>query len=229
MLLPHMHKAFEIYHALEKSRGYAIGLRQSLNHINSGLILFDRHMHVVYANQKAMEIQANHHLSFASDKIIAGCSQESQQLREMIQLAISRGERSDRDVGMMSLANGLALIAVPLHPQLLTLLDGETGLYAVLMIGDVQSLSEIEPEMLQLLYGLTQSEAKLAVCLSDGKSLDQCSEAHGISLNTARSYLKLIFQKTETSRQAELVARIKSIPVSNGRPHSGDSSVDSKG
>jgi len=73
--------------------------------------------------------------------------------------------------------------------------------------------------MLQLLYGLTQSEAKLAVCLSDGKTLEKCSEIHGISLNTARSYLKLIFQKTETSRQAELVARVKSIPVANGRSH----------
>lgn len=67
--------------------------------------------------------------------------------------------------------------------------------------------------MLQLLYGLTNAEARLAACIADGYSLEQCRENIGVTLATARSYLKQVFQKTETRRQAELVGLIKGIPL----------------
>lgn len=222
-LLPHIHKAYELFHALEKTKGYSAGFEQAMDRINSGLIMFDRRMSPVYKNRKAEEVLAHvRELSISSDKVSASTPQESVQLRGLISTAITSSENQEKDIGIMTLQTqdsmhrNLVLIAIPLHPRVLSLLDGETGVFAALMIGVVQNNSEVDPDILHLLYGLTQSEAKLAVCLADGKSLEQCSEVHGISLNTARSYLKIIFQKTGTSRQAELVALVKTIPVING-------------
>jgi DNA-binding CsgD family transcriptional regulator len=58
---------------------------------------------------------------------------------------------------------------------------------------------------LRELYALTAVEARLAVCLSQGKSVDEAASAMGVTVNTARTYLKRIYSKTGVRRQTELV------------------------
>jgi DNA-binding CsgD family transcriptional regulator/PAS domain-containing protein len=62
--------------------------------------------------------------------------------------------------------------------------------------------------LLRSLYGLTQGEARFARNLAAAGSLRQAAEATGISYETARWYVKILFQKTGTRRQAELVGRL---------------------
>ncbi len=57
-------------------------------------------------------------------------------------------------------------------------------------------------------YRFTAAESRLAQTLLDGCSVRQAAERNGITYNTARGYLKILFQKTGTRRQAELVARL---------------------
>jgi DNA-binding CsgD family transcriptional regulator len=64
------------------------------------------------------------------------------------------------------------------------------------------------PEALTELYQLTLSEAELVRLLAAGLSLEEAADKRGVSLNTARSHLKHVFAKTETSRQGELVRLI---------------------
>jgi DNA-binding CsgD family transcriptional regulator len=54
-------------------------------------------------------------------------------------------------------------------------------------------------------FGLTYTQAKLAIEIAKGKGLKACTERLGIAMSTGRTHLKQIFQKTETRRQAELV------------------------
>ena len=55
------------------------------------------------------------------------------------------------------------------------------------------------------LYGLSQSETRLTCALVAGEPLGSAAKITGVQEQTARSYLKQIFAKTETNRQAELV------------------------
>lgn len=55
-------------------------------------------------------------------------------------------------------------------------------------------------------FGLTPAEARLAVELTSGCSLADCAQRLGVTYETARSYLRVIFSKTGTHRQGELVA-----------------------
>jgi DNA-binding CsgD family transcriptional regulator len=61
-------------------------------------------------------------------------------------------------------------------------------------------------DRLRVRFGLTRAEARLAVALADGMGLRHAAERNGVRLSTARVQLKSIFLKTETHRQAELVA-----------------------
>ena len=65
-------------------------------------------------------------------------------------------------------------------------------------------------EALSELYQLTHSEAELVRLLASGLSLEEAADKRGVSLNTARSHLKHVFAKTDTSRQGELVRLIVS-------------------
>ncbi len=70
-------------------------------------------------------------------------------------------------------------------------------------IGDLP----IPPEaILKRLYDLTPAEARLAQGLAVGDSLDEVASGLGIRMSTARTQLASIFGKTDTRRQAKLVA-----------------------
>lgn len=64
------------------------------------------------------------------------------------------------------------------------------------------------PELAQF-FGFTAAETKLAAFLVSGGSLSEFARRNGISRNTARNQLQVIFQKTDVRRQAELVALLR--------------------
>lgn len=65
------------------------------------------------------------------------------------------------------------------------------------------------PQRLRQLFNLTRREAALALLLARGHSLTEAASELGISDQTARAYLKQVFQKSGATRQAELVRRIQ--------------------
>jgi DNA-binding CsgD family transcriptional regulator len=77
---------------------------------------------------------------------------------------------------------------------------------ACIFVTDPDAQHEPSEAVLQRLFGLTRAEAKLAVCLFQGKALDTAAAVLSLTRETVRTYLKRIFQKTATRRQAELVA-----------------------
>jgi len=59
-------------------------------------------------------------------------------------------------------------------------------------------------------FGLTRSEAKLTQKLAEGMSLDQAADLVGISLSSARTYLKTVFSKIGVNRQPQLMKTVLS-------------------
>ncbi|MEZ4394893.1 MAG: PAS domain-containing protein [Polyangiales bacterium] len=60
-------------------------------------------------------------------------------------------------------------------------------------------------ELLRTVFSLTPTEARLAFAIAEGSTPAEASELLGMSVLTARTHLKRIFDKTSTTRQAELV------------------------
>lgn len=55
-------------------------------------------------------------------------------------------------------------------------------------------------------FSLTPTEARIALALTEGRPLPQIASDFGISRTTAAFHMRNIFQKTGSSRQAELVS-----------------------
>lgn len=68
----------------------------------------------------------------------------------------------------------------------------------------------MEPNLhaMSTIFGLTPTEARLSRELAKGLSLEDASAALRITVSSARTYLKTVFQKTGAARQADLVRLI---------------------
>ena len=78
------------------------------------------------------------------------------------------------------------------------------------------------PGMIRAFFGLTPAEAGLAHEITKGDGLSRCAHRLGITISTARSHLKHVFEKTGTKRQAELVRLLFccGVSVADQRPAS---------
>lgn len=70
---------------------------------------------------------------------------------------------------------------------------------------------DLSQELLMANFGLSKTEARLSATLASGRTLAEYARENGISRNTARNQLSIVFDKTGVRRQAELVARISRI------------------
>ena len=75
----------------------------------------------------------------------------------------------------------------------------------MLLIIDPEQEAEPAATLLRRLYGLTKSEADVALLVLRGEGLKPIAEALSVSVNTIRFQLQRVFDKTDTHRQAELV------------------------
>ena len=83
---------------------------------------------------------------------------------------------------------------------------------AIIIIRDPQRQPSAPPaELLRQLYGLSKTEAAIAINLSVGKAIEEIAAIQGIRISTLRWHLKAIFAKTGASRQAELVRLVARI------------------
>ncbi|MGE5477540.1 MAG: DNA-binding response regulator [Bacteroidales bacterium] len=79
------------------------------------------------------------------------------------------------------------------------------GALALVFVREIDTCPLPTPEALRDLFSLSMSEARLAHALASGLDIKEAAELQGVTLSTARTYLKRLFQKTGANRQAELV------------------------
>jgi DNA-binding CsgD family transcriptional regulator len=82
-----------------------------------------------------------------------------------------------------------------------------------LYVTDPRKPVETQEEILQRLFGLTPREAAVLRILVEGEDLQSVAARLGIGIETVRSHVKHIMERTGASRQAELVRMVLSSPA----------------
>lgn len=85
------------------------------------------------------------------------------------------------------------------------------------MIHDPEGVVRLNPELISKVHGLTPTEAALAAALAEGETPASIAHERGCSEQTVRTHIKRILEKTETSRQVDLVRLL----LSGGAMHLG--------
>jgi DNA-binding CsgD family transcriptional regulator len=89
----------------------------------------------------------------------------------------------------------------------------EIGPQTVLVLIDLDRSPQPSVATLQNMFSLTPSEARLALRIGAGETPSEIAENGTASLATVRSQLASIFAKTQTRRQAELVALLARVAI----------------
>jgi DNA-binding CsgD family transcriptional regulator len=85
------------------------------------------------------------------------------------------------------------------------------GARAILVLTDLEGTAEFSPGLLTRVFNLTPAQANIAARIAAGRSLEEIAAELGVTLETARHHLKVVFGKTETHRQGELVALLNKL------------------
>lgn len=84
---------------------------------------------------------------------------------------------------------------------------------AVLLVSLPEEPQEAPAELLRRLFGLTLAEARVCERLVQRRTIKDIARDLGIAVDTVRAHLKSVYTKTDTAKQAELVAKIMATPV----------------
>ncbi len=214
----HMTRSIEMTRRLAFSESQLNNAFYLVDQLNFGVIFFDEHATIIQANQFAQTLMREADgLSIKNRNLVTSHTAEGKKLSGIIQSALNlhRGQSEPApctiNIDRPSGKPPFYVTAIPL-PQQSDPFSPSPAAFIV-FICDSELDSVIPTRYLQRRYGLTPSEAKLAQRLSHGDSLREVAEQIGLTYETARWYLKIIFQKTGVRRQAELLRLLLSDQV----------------
>jgi DNA-binding CsgD family transcriptional regulator len=207
--LPHLLRAFYLRQKLLRAQLGVSTAIDALEQTHSAIIVVDSCLSILYATPLAEQmLRQKTDLAVVYGKLEIRQPGESCRLAHLVQGCVHNA------AGIANLGGGIIAVqrsrklplVLSVAPLSSLMPDGTPqGPAALIFIRDPEGLKP-SVETLRHLYGLTGREASVAQALSQGQSLSEIAEAFSIGMGTVRSHLKKILSKTNTGKQAELVA-----------------------
>jgi len=209
LLIPHLQRALQVNQQLSQLTNDNDATHDALDRLMIGVILVDGSGKPLFLNKKAEAIVADgDELTISRNAIRATTWPETQALHKLIFAATQTPQRTGGGLTTSgySSTRSLNILVTPVGKDHSSHFQFDTShVAAALFIGTTEQYVEFSRETLMHLYSLTPAEARLAVTLANGHSLETIAAEFNLSLHTIRSQLKSCFRKTKTNRQAELV------------------------
>ena len=218
-LTPHLQRAMQLHEQFLAPPLGANPATMILDRMSRGVIFLGHDRRVHYMNRAAIRIcEDADGFSVNRDGLCCAIRPTIQaKLDALISGAINYKSRPPDGQGSLVAGGAVALSRPSLRrpygilvapAPVLPLGFGIAHAAAILFVFDPECEFVPPRDLLQQLFGLTRTEAQLAISLSSGAALETAADGLGITYQTARSYLKAVFTKTRTRRQAQLVALI---------------------
>lgn len=195
-------------------------LALTVDTLRQGLILLDAGGHLIAANAAAQRAIRQHPaLDWASSPEPPHDRLRLQVRRSALQLRFERALRHcaatspsagaapqvvafPDDRGQPTLILQLSPIALP-EPNRADDAAPRAAVLGVLV--DRASEPVLEPAMLRELFGLTEAESRVAEAYLRADTVKEVGERLGVSVNTVKTHLAAVYQKTGCTRQAQMV------------------------
>lgn len=212
MITPHLRRAIEF--KANNSRG---GQFQSfyeclMDKMDIGCIVLDERGQLLSNNVFAQSILSDERgLAIRSGKVVALESSVGSELKQAIKTAAIAKLNDCKSQNGMGLRIGdssstlLDIVVKPLFSSDIPLVDGSPAV-AIFVSECVQSDSPMDVQALAKIYGFTKCEARVGSLLCAGMTIAEASDELGVSVNTAKTHLRGIYEKTGFNRQSQVVA-----------------------
>ncbi len=204
-ILPHVQRAVVLHRRLEGTEAMAENLSAAVDALPTAVVLLTARGTVAFTNRAArVLLQRGDGLTLDDVELRAST------LRSAVGCVLRVADGTTIEslpavlrVPRPSGARAYALFISPL-PRRRRSLEPRPCTAAV-FITDPGRIPPPNTAAIRALFSLTIAEAALVARLSHGLTLEETSQSLGLSIQTARTRLKTIFQKADTHRQADLV------------------------
>jgi DNA-binding CsgD family transcriptional regulator len=210
LLVPHVRRAVLIGKVIELHKAEASTLADTLDGLAAGMFLVDRAGRIVHTNASGQRMVAEaKFVRAAGGRLIAVDPCAHQALQDIFAAA----ECGDEAVGLKGISVPLKARAGDEHvAHVLPLTAGmrrKAGAsYSAVAAVFVRKVAIDIPSPLETVarrHRLTPSELRVLLAIVEVGGAPEVAQALGVSETTVKTHLRHIFEKTGTSRQAELV------------------------
>lgn len=212
-LSPHFLKALDITRWAQGLRQRFNAVLSALDRLDLGMLVFDTKGRLVLRNQCADELlsardavwlDAGQRLVFRDENVGRAVGQA---VRDVSETANGRNRVANVEIAVPRViaTTPLLVIASPLRDageELEAQLSG-----CLLTLIDTERLSGLRVDAFGRAYGLTPSEMKVAALLMTGLTTPEIAEEIGVAPSTAKTHLKSLFSKTNSSNRVNFVWR----------------------
>lgn len=208
-LAPHFRRALDFHGRLGQMETemqlYASVMRSML----VGSVILDGAGKILRTNSVAQAmLEEKDGLAVRAGGLATEYRNEDRELQRLVRQTLSTppGQPAMAEALSVTRPSGRASLNLLIRPiPLIECSEGPNRPTAVIFIRDPEHQAQLPVDLVQSLFHFTPAEAKLALLLTDGLSLDEAADALGIRKNTVRAQLRSIFSKTGVTRQTTLV------------------------
>lgn len=213
LLAPHLRRAVTISNIIDMKSIEVQALGNALDLVPAAVVLVAENAEILHTNLLASRmIEKGSPIRSAGGRLSVCNSETAARLRQVISSAVrNESQIGDAGIGMALLgndghhatANVLPIAAGELRTRLVP-----NGAAAVFVASDEnQPAFNLQP--VAEAFGLSQAETRVLQRVMLGETLAEAALALGVSQNTVRTHISRIFSKTQTQRQASLIALVQ--------------------
>ena len=216
-VLPHLHRAFQIYERLEMAAARSALATDVLDSLSVGMILVGADSRLLFASHLADRVlRTGQYFSTEKGRLRTARTRNGIQLHRLITEAIRTS------AGLMGGSGGTVQLESGNQPTLSVLVSplrmaslgfGLMQPAAILLFADPFAKALLPEAKLRQLFHLTPAELQLLTALLNGQKLAEYAKAANITYGTARIHLKHLLQKTDCHSQVDLVRTILKNPL----------------
>ena len=188
---------------------------EALEAVACGVIVLTRDLRIIHANGRAETIFASGDgLDRVAGRLTTACPHRQAELERLLAGAAAQAILPNRGRVRLPRPSGktdYALVVAPLTVARASPFVEPPAL--MVTIRDPAQDSAVALEDLTELYGLTAAEARLALLVGQGDRVDRAAARLGVTEQTARTQLKMVFRKLGVHRQPEVVRILAAMPL----------------
>lgn len=199
----------------QRTQASFLHVAQAFDYVAAGIVLLDASLNVCFANKVAAQMLSATYAPRVGERFTLGMGGASSCFHKAFNDAVIASQSDDDAVGSVVLPrpdgeHDLLLMVCPLASR--HVLHASDPVVMV-MVCDPQQRKRLSPEALGNVFGLTPTEALIACAFAEGKRSDAIATQFGVSATTVAFHKRNLFQKTNTNRQADLIALLLTLSV----------------
>jgi DNA-binding CsgD family transcriptional regulator len=208
-ILPHLERAIAVEARFMRQSSASAAVLELLGHLPEAAFLIDHKARLRASNPAGDELLARRDgLVLAQCTLACARAREHQALRRLIAATTATvGPRLPGGRLVVTRPSGrpplLISVLAMAHPLLGAF--GTPEPVAAVVTKDPERAAQFSARELNALYSMTGAEARLALLIHHGLTLQDAAQTLHITKNTARTHMKAVYAKTGVHRQADLV------------------------